>query len=130
MISPTGLRHSFDVADGVAAGAAELGCGFGAGAVGGVLESSIETSVFETNKPHGERPQDRHAEVHEACGTKMKVKLEADQDLASDHGENQAQDNAHHPCGKIGAKNVNRWRMTVNSAATARQHQCGKESHR
>jgi len=50
----------------------------------------INISGFETDKPYGHRPQDRHAEINKARRTQMNVELEANQNLTSDAGENEA----------------------------------------
>ncbi len=42
----------------------------------------------------------------------MSVELEANQKLASDNGENETKDDAHHPCRKIRSENIKRWRMS------------------
>src|SRR5262245_50840628 len=73
----------------------------GAGTVGGVVEFSIGLSGFEKGEPHNHRPQDRHAEVNKARGAQMRIELKANQKLANDDSENEADDNAHHPSRKI-----------------------------
>jgi len=102
---PIGLRHSFGCA-GVAAG---VGSESG-GAV--AVEVCIRFSVLEADKPYGHRPEDRHAKVNETGGTQMSVELQANQKLASDDGENETKDDAHHPCRKIGSENIKHWRMS------------------
>jgi len=112
MIRPIGLRHSFGFA-GVAVGVgSEFGSAAGAGAVVGVAKVCISISGFETDKPYGHRPQDRHAQINKARRTQMNVELEANQNLTSDAGENEAKDEAHHPCRKIRTENIKRWRMS------------------
>src|SRR5215510_1432037 len=111
MIRPIGLRHSFGFASFVADAGAGLNSGSCAEAVGEVVGLSMEISVFETDEPHGQRPQDRHAKINKAFETQKRVELEANQDLTSDDGKDETNDNAQHPGGKIGAKNVNGWRI-------------------
>ena len=109
---PTGLRHSLGFA-GVAIGVdSEFGGAAGAEALGGVAEVSIRVSAFETDKPYGHRPEDHHAKVNETRRTQMSVELDANQKLASDDGENEAKDDAHHPRRKIRSENIKRWRMS------------------
>ena len=112
MIRPIGLRHSLGFAgDSVGVGS-EFGSAAGAGAVGGVAEVSIRGSGFETDKPYGHRPEDHHAKVNETHRTQLSVEPEANQKLASDDAEHKAEKNAHHPCRKIRAENIERWRMS------------------
>src|SRR5262249_30699184 len=113
MIRPTGLRHFFGFTSFVAGAGAELGVGFCVEAVEGVVELSIANSVFETNQPHSHRPHDCHANVNKSFEPQMHVELEANQDLPGNNGKNKAENNAHHPCGKIGPENINRWRMSI-----------------
>ncbi len=103
MIRPIGLRHSLGFA-GVAVGVGS--------ALGGVAEVSIRVSGFETDKPYGHGPEDHHAKVNETHRTQVRVELEANQKLASDDGENETKDDAHHPCRKIRSENIKRWRMS------------------
>jgi hypothetical protein len=42
----------------------------------------------------------------------MNVKLEANQNLTSAAREDEAKDEAHHPCWKIRTENIKRWRMS------------------
>src|SRR6266404_702463 len=103
MIRPIGLRHSLGfagVADGVGS------------ALGRVGEVSIRVSGFETDKPYGHGPEDHHAKVNQTHRTQVRVELEANQKLASDDGENQTKDDAHHPCRKIRSENIKRWRVS------------------
>src|SRR5258705_2843221 len=88
MIRPIGLRHSPGVA-GVAVGVGS--------ALGGVAEVSIRVSGFETDKPYGHGPEDRHAKINETHRTQMSVELEANQQLTSDDGESETKDDARHP---------------------------------
>ena len=112
MIRPIGLRHSLGFA-GVAVGVgSEFGGAAGAEALGGVAEVSIRVSGFETDKPYGHGPEDHHAKVNETHRTQVRVELEANQNLASDDGENETKDDAHHPCRKIRSENIKRWRMS------------------
>src|SRR6266478_9760543 len=103
MIRPIGLRHS--------PGFAAVGVGVGS-ALGGVAEVSIRVSGFETDKPYGHGPEDHHAKVNKTHRTQVRVELEANQKLASDDGENETKDDAHHPCRKIRSENIKRWRMS------------------
>src|SRR6266550_6534077 len=103
MIRPIGLRHSL----GFAGGAVGVGSAFG-----GVAEVSIRVSGFETDKPYGHGPEDHHAKVNETHRTQVRVELEANQKLASDDGENETEDDAHHPCRKIRSENIKRWRVS------------------
>jgi hypothetical protein len=73
---------------------------------------SIRVSGFETDKPYGHGPENHHANVNETHRTEVRVELEANQKLASDDGENETKDDAHHPCRKIGSENIKRWRMS------------------
>src|SRR6266566_2053509 len=103
MIRPIGLRHSLGFA-GVAVGVGS--------ALGGVAEVSIRVSGFETDKPYGHGPEDHRAKVNQTHRTQVRVELEANQKLASDDGENETKDDAHHPCRKIGSENIKRWRVS------------------
>src|SRR6266404_7168729 len=103
MIRPIGLRHSLGFA-GVAVGVGS--------ALGGVAEVSIRVSAFETDKPYGHGPEDHHAKVNQTHRTQVRVELEANQKLASDDGENETKDDAHHPCRKIGSENIKHWRVS------------------
>src|SRR5439155_7690665 len=102
MIRPIGLRHSLGFAD--------VAVGVGS-ALDGVAEVSIRVSGFETDKPYGHGPEDHHAKVNQTHRTQVRVELEANQKLASDDGENETKDDAHHPCRKIRSENIKRWRM-------------------
>ncbi len=112
MIWPIGLRHSLGFA-GVAIGVdSEFGSAADAEALGGVAEVSIRVSGFETDKPYGHGPEDHHAKVNQTHRTQVRVELEANQKLASDDGENETKDDAHHPCRKIRSENIKRWRVS------------------
>ena len=78
----------------------------------GVVGFSMAVSVFEIDKPHGQRPEDGHAKVNEAAKAQMKVEFESDEDLPSDERQDKPEDNARHPRGKVRAENIERWRMS------------------
>src|SRR6266446_2803293 len=103
MIRPLGLRHSHGFA-GIAVGVGSV--------LGGVAEVSIRVSGFETDKPYGHGPEDHHGKGNETHRTQVRVELEANQKLASDGGENETKDDAHHPRRKIRSENIKRWRMS------------------
>ena len=109
IMRPAGLRHALGFGGGVGS---EFGGAAGAEALGGVAEVSIRVSGFETDKPYGHGPEDHHEKVNETRRTQLSVELEADQNLTSDAGENEAKDEAHHPCRKIRTENIKRWRMS------------------
>src|SRR5262245_53169322 len=117
MIRPIGLRHSFGFASLVADAGADVGCGSCMGAVGEVVGLSMEISVFETDEPHGQRPHDHHANVNKSLESHVRIELETNQQLTRDDGKGETDENAQHPGGKIGAKNVNSWRMCAQAAA-------------
>src|ERR1043166_1551678 len=103
MIRPIGLRHLLGFA-GVAVGVGS--------ALGGVAEVSIRVSGFEADKPYGHGPEDHHAKVNETHRTQVRIELEANQKLASDDGQNETKDHAHHPRRKIRSENIKRWRIS------------------
>ncbi len=63
-------------------------------------------------RTYGHGPEDHNAKVNETHRTQVSVELEANQKLASDNGENETKDDAHHPCRKIRSENIKRWRMS------------------
>jgi hypothetical protein len=69
--------------------------------LGAWLSFPYGLSGFEKDEPHSHRPQDGHAEVNKARGAQMRIELKANQELANDDSKNEADDDAHHPSGKI-----------------------------
>ena len=51
----------------------------------------------------------------------MRVNLEANEKLPRDQSERETNHDADYPCWKIGAENINRWRMGIRSATCQQQ---------
>ncbi len=56
----------------------------------------------------------------------MSVELEANQKLASDNGENETKDDAHHPCRKIRSENIKPSDNGENETKDDAHHPCRK----
>jgi len=51
----------------------------------------------------------------------MGVNLKANEKLPCDQSESETDHDANYPCWKVGAENINRWRMSVRSATCQQQ---------
>jgi hypothetical protein len=110
MITPAGFRHSFGLAGSVAGFGSTLGCVSLPEALCAIIVGVfIGYSIFETDKPYGHCEQDCHAKINQSRQTQMAVELQANQNLPSDDGKHEPDNDAAHPCGKIGAQNVEGW---------------------
>jgi len=57
----------------------------------------------------------------------MRVNLEANEKLPCNQSESEADHDANYPCGKVGAENINRWRMGIRPAT--RQQQIARQQN-
>jgi hypothetical protein len=93
------------------------GAVFGLGGVfspeGGVVGSLIGMSIFVKDQPDSEGKENRRAGKNQRFEANVRVNSKADQQQPNDKRADNTNDNAQHPCGKIGANHIHGRRMST-----------------
>ena len=95
-----------------------LGGVFSAGGEG--VDSFIGILIFEKGQPGEQGEENQYAGKDQGFRTQVRVYSKADEQQPDDEGDDQADNNARHPCGKIGAQHVHGRRIS----ASAHQKNC------
>jgi hypothetical protein len=76
---------------------------------------------LEKKQPDRQGEKNRQAKINKGRRAQIRVNLKANKKLSRDQSESETDHDANYPCGKVGAENINRWRMGIRSATCQQQ---------